>query len=102
MQQGKYVAKVIQNRLLGKATRPFAYLDKGKMATIGRARAVVDIPFLKLSGLIAWLIWSFIHVLFLINFKNKIIVLFEWAISFINNNKAVRLITGREKNPPSF
>ena len=94
MQQGRYAAKVVLERLRGHETRPFRYRDKGNLATIGRARAVADIKGLKLSGLIAWLTWLGVHLVYLIGFQNRLLVLIRWSFSFVTHGRGARLITG--------
>jgi NADH dehydrogenase len=94
MQGGVSVAKNIARSLRGEAHRPFHYRDKGNMATIGRARAIAEIAGLKLTGYVAWLTWLFIHVLFLIGFRNRIVVMLEWAWSYLTWQRGARLITG--------
>jgi NADH dehydrogenase len=96
MQGGSYVAKVIARRLAGKPeTAPFHYLDKGSLATIGRAAAVADMPGkIRLSGFIAWLAWSLIHVFFLIGFRNRFLVMFQWMWQWLTFQRGARLITG--------
>jgi NADH:ubiquinone reductase (H+-translocating) len=94
MQQGRYAAKVVLQRLRGHGTRPFRYRDKGNLATIGRARAVADIKGLKLSGLIAWLTWLGVHLVYLIGFQNRLLVLIRWSFSFVTHGRGARLITG--------
>lgn len=96
LQQGKYAGNVILNRETGKSGRPFRYVDKGTMATIGRAKAVADIRGFKLSGIAAWLMWSFIHIFFLIGFRNRFRVFAEWVWHYITFKRGVRLITERE------
>ncbi|HEY7426807.1 MAG TPA: NAD(P)/FAD-dependent oxidoreductase [Gemmataceae bacterium] len=96
MQQGRYVADLIQRRLRGTAPPPFHYHDRGTMATIGRASAVADLGWIRLSGTSAWLIWLFIHILFLIEFQNRVLVMFQWAWNYFTRNRAARLITGTE------
>jgi NADH dehydrogenase len=93
MQQGAYVAKTIQARFNGQTLPPFHYHDKGSMATIGRGRAVADIGWLKLWGYPAWWAWLFIHLLFLIAFDNRLMVLFQWAWNYLTRNRSARLIT---------
>lgn len=95
MQQGKYVAKVIRNELSHENRQPFKYVDKGTMATIGRAKAVADIKGLKFSGFPAWLIWCFVHILFLIGFRNRFKVFVEWIWFYFTFKRGVRLITNR-------
>jgi NADH dehydrogenase len=87
IQQGAYAARVIRDRLEGKETRPFKYLDKGNLATIGRGRAVADLPLLRLSGLPAWIVWLVVHIWYLIGFENRLVVLLRWAISFLSSGR---------------
>jgi NADH dehydrogenase len=94
MQQGRYVASVIQRRLQGQAVSPFRYTDRGTMATIGRAAAVAHVGFLRFNGMLAWLAWLFIHILFLIRFENRLLVLTQWAWNYFTRNRSARLITG--------
>jgi NADH dehydrogenase len=102
MQQGRFVADVIQKRIrLGTTDLhddPFAsrfvYRDKGSMATIGRAAAVAQVGPLSLSGYLAWLMWLFVHILFLIEFQNRVLVMMQWAWSYFTWNRSARLITG--------
>ncbi len=94
-QAGRYVAKLILKRLHGQpksGERPFKYMDKGSMATIGRASAIAVIGPLKLTGLLAWLAWSLIHVWFLIDFRSRVAVMFSWMWSFFTHHRAARLI----------
>lgn len=101
MQQGEYVAKRIAARLRGeKQDEPFKYWDKGSMATIGRAKAVAETGGLRLSGLIAWLAWLFIHILYLARFENRILVLFQWVFNYLTRGRAARLITGEMAEQP--
>lgn len=100
MQQGRYVAKLIQARLCGTTQPPFHYRDYGTMATIGRARAVAMIGPLRLSGFLAWLAWLFIHLLYIVEFQNRLLILFQWAWNYLTWNRAARLITC-EDSPPS-
>lgn len=97
VQQGKYAAKLIKKGIPKKERKPFSYFDKGTMATIGRAKAIAQIGKIKLSGFIAWLMWSFIHVMYLIGFRNKYKVMAEWIWFYIANRHGVRLITGKLK-----
>ena len=99
IQQGKYVAKIISENLVGKHKKKFVYRDRGTMATIGKAKAVAVIKGFKLSGLIAWLAWSFIHVLFLISFRNKLRVMSEWIWHYITNRPGIRLIIKYTEDP---
>ena len=97
IQQGRAAADNVLRRLSGQATRPFRYHDKGSMATIGRAAAVAVMGPLRLSGLPAWLAWLLVHIMFLIGFRNRFLVLFQWAWAYITWQRGARLITGRWK-----
>ena len=97
IQQGRYVAKVIQHRLRGKSLEPFHYFDQGTMATIGRAAAVADLRWVRLSGLPAWLVWLFIHLMYIVEFQNRLLVFLQWAWNYYTFSRSARLITG--KNP---
>ena len=94
IQMGRYAANTIRRDLRGQARRPFRYRDKGQLAVIGRGRAVADIGRLHFSGFTAWLAWIFVHIFFLIGFRNRIIVLMEWAWSYLTFQRGARLITG--------
>ena len=75
--------------------RPFRYLDKGNLATIGRGSAVCDLHLVKLSGRPAWLVWLFVHIYYLIGFQNRILVMMEWSLNFFTHGRGARLITRR-------
>jgi len=94
IQEGRYVAKAIQRTLQGKPREPFHYWDKGSLATIGRAAAVGQIGKLHISGFIAWLAWLFVHIYFLIGFRNRLLVMIQWAWSYVTYERGARLITG--------
>ena len=95
MQEGRYVARLITRRLRGKSPPgPFKYWDKGNMATIGRASAVVDLYWWRFSGWFAWLTWLFVHIMYLIQFQNRLLVLFQWFWNYLTRNRSARLITG--------
>ena len=94
-QEGAHAARNVLRRLRGEPLEPFRYRNYGNMATIGRGSAVADIGPVKASGLLAWLIWLFIHIFWLIGFRNRIAVLGEWAWSYVTFQRRVRLITGR-------
>ncbi len=97
IQMGEHVAYNLKRESLGKSRLPFSYLNKGIMATVGRGYAIAEIPGgLKLTGLIGWLAWLLIHILYLIGFKNRISVFIQWAWSFITFKRGARLITGTE------
>jgi NADH dehydrogenase len=93
IQGGRHVAKNIQRALQGVPPLPFKYFDKGSLATIGRGRAIGQIGRLHLRGLVAWLTWLFVHILFLIGFRNRFLVLFEWAWHYVTWGRGARLIT---------
>jgi NADH:ubiquinone reductase (H+-translocating) len=92
MQQGRYVAKAVRARLEGRSVSAFHYLDKGNLATIGRARAVADLHFLRLSGFPAWLTWLFVHLWYLIGFQNRLLVFVRWSFSFLTRGRGARVI----------
>jgi NADH:ubiquinone reductase (H+-translocating) len=92
MQQGRYVARLIRERLDGKTRPPFHYVDKGNLATIGRLKAVADIKGLRLSGFVAWATWLLVHLFYLIGFQNRLIVLVRWTFSFLTHGRGSRLI----------
>lgn len=95
IQAGKYAADLIRRDYRGRPRVPFRYRDKGQLAVIGRARAVADLHRLKASGFFAWLLWVFVHIFFLIGFRNRIIVMFEWAWSFVTFQRGARVVTGQ-------
>jgi NADH dehydrogenase len=94
MQEGRYAARVVRNRLRDRDTPPFRYHDKGNLATIGRSAAVADIKGLRLSGFVAWLLWLVVHLWYLVGFQNRILVFIRWSISFVSHGRGARLITG--------
>ena len=95
MQQGRFVARQIARDIEGQAREIFHYRDKGIMATIGRSRAVARIGNLRLSGYLAWLAWLGLHIVYLIDFRNRLLVLIDWAWSYFTYQRGSRLITGR-------
>jgi NADH:ubiquinone reductase (H+-translocating) len=95
IQMGEQVAKNIQLDLEGKPYVKFSYNDKGSMATIGRSAAIAQKGDLHLDGFIAWLAWLLVHIFFLIGFRNRFVVLFNWAWSYFTYQRGARLITGR-------
>lgn len=99
MQQGRYVSQLIVRRLRGKHLPPFHYHDYGTMATIGRAAAVVDFKRFRLSGYFAWLTWLFVHLMYIVEFENRLLVLTQWAWNYFTRNRAARLITGDDRLP---
>ena len=96
IQEGKYAARLIRRRLDGGAVKPFRYWDKGNLATIGRKSAVADFGFIHFSGPIAWLAWLFIHLMYLVGFENRVVVLIRWMYNYVTHNRGARLITGEE------
>jgi NADH dehydrogenase len=94
MQEGRTVARSIRSVIAGGAPLVFAYRDKGSMATIGRSRAIAEIGSIHLSGLIAWLAWLLVHLIYLIGFRNRLVVLITWAWSYVTYGRGARLITG--------
>jgi NADH dehydrogenase len=92
MQSGRLAAENVLATIDGRARRPFRYVDKGSMATIGRAKAVADVNGRRFAGFFAWLLWLFIHVLFLVDFRNRLAVLFEWAWAYLTWQRSSRVI----------
>ena len=92
IQQGKYLAKIIKSKTIKKDRKPFKYNDKGMMATVGRYKAIGKIGNIEVSGFLAWLFWSAIHILYLIGYRSKILVVIEWIFSYLFNKKGTRLI----------
>jgi NADH dehydrogenase len=101
MQMGDAAGLNIRLTMEGKPLREFRYIDKGSMATIGRSRAIAQLGKVKLTGFIAWMAWLLVHIFFLIGFRNRAIVLFNWAWSYFTYQRGARLITGRRLNPPN-
>ena len=96
-QQGKHAASNVARLISSENTTPFRYFDPGNMATIGRNAAIADFGFLRVSGYLGWLLWLFVHILFLIGFRNRLSVMVQWAASYLTYQRSVRLIT---RNPP--
>jgi NADH dehydrogenase len=93
MQQGRHAARAITARLEGRAFPAFRYKEKGNLATIGRAKAVAELPYLKTSGFVAWVLWIVVHIAYLIGFQNRLLVITRWAFSFFTHGRGARLIT---------
>jgi NADH dehydrogenase len=93
IQMGQYAARAIRRDLAGQPREPFSYWDKGQLAVIGRGQAVADIGRLHFGGFVAWFLWIFIHIFFLIGFRNRVIVLIEWAWAYLTYQRGARLIT---------
>ncbi len=103
MQEGRHAAENIIRSLEGQPPQRFYYWDKGTLATIGRNKAVADLNFVRFSGVLAWLAWLFVHVIFLVGFRNRVAVLLEWAWAYFSFSKGARLITRNfqaESRPP--
>ena len=104
MQQGRHAARNVLAMIDGRKPQRFHYWDKGSMATIGRNKAVADLRFIHVSGFPAWLVWLFVHIIFLVGFRNRLAVLLQWAWSYFTFNKGARLITRNfqsEARPPA-
>jgi NADH dehydrogenase len=99
IQMGEYTASVIEGDLAGRPRRAFRYWDKGQLAVIGRGQAVADIWKLHFGGFLAWMVWIFVHIFFLIGFRNRVLVLFQWAWSYFTYSRGARLITGEVPTP---
>jgi NADH dehydrogenase len=103
MQQGRFVGRTIRRDLKGQKRVPFHFVDKGQMATIGRSRAIVELGGLRLAGRLAWFLWLFIHIYYLTGFHNRLLVVMEWAWSYLTFGRGARLIVNKEwrfgKNP---
>ena len=103
MQQGRYVAKVLSRRLAGITTRtPFHYRDKGDLATVGRAFAIADLRRIRLSGFLAWLVWVVVHIAYLIGFRNRLLVLIQWAWSYLTFQPGAQIIPEEPASPRSI
>jgi NADH dehydrogenase len=100
IQQGHYAGTLIHNRLMGRRTPPFRYRDKGNLATIGRGEAVADLHVVRLSGPLAWWVWLFVHLWYLIGFRNRLLVTIQWSISFFTHGRGERVIGDMEAFEP--
>jgi len=98
IQEGKYAARLIQKRLEGKTLQSFSYNDKGQMVTVGRTSAVAQIGWLNLWGYSAWILWLLVHLLQLVEFENRLLVLIQWAWSYFTRNRSAGLITGKDND----
>jgi NADH dehydrogenase len=97
LQEGRYVASVIRNRVQGKSdSPPFRYIDKGNLATVGRAFAIAEFHGLKITGIVAWFLWLVVHIYYLIGFRNRLIVLIEWGWAYLSFQRGARLITSEK------
>jgi len=96
MQEGRYAANAIEARLRGATLAPFHYRDKGSLAVIGRSSAIAEIGRLRLHGYIAWLLWLFVHLMYIVEFSNRLIIFIRWGIQYVTFSRGARLITGPE------
>jgi NADH dehydrogenase len=96
IQSGRHAADNVRARLAGRRTRPFRYRDKGMLATIGRSSAVAHLAGLRVSGVFAWLLWALVHIAFLIGFRNRFVVLFEWTWLYFSKQRSARVILDRQ------
>ena len=96
MQQGQYIGRTILDELKGNPRHPFHFVDKGQMATIGRSKAILEIGSLKLNGWPAWVAWLAVHIYYLTGFKNRLLVVLQWAWSYLTFGRGARLIVGKE------
>jgi NADH dehydrogenase len=96
MQQGRYAAKLIAHRLADDVAPPFRYRDYGTMATIGRAAAVANLRWVRFGGLLAWLAWLLLHLMYIVEFENRLLVLLQWAWNYFSRNRSARLITAEQ------
>ncbi|NIM48158.1 MAG: FAD-dependent oxidoreductase [Gemmatimonadales bacterium] len=100
MQQGRYVGKAIRKRLRGQEVEPFRYRNMGQLATIGRAAAVADLPGIRISGFLAWILWLFVHLMYLVGFENRVLVFIQWAWNYFTWDRGTRIITGKHELGP--
>jgi NADH dehydrogenase len=102
MQQAQHVARIVSSEIRGRpARRPFRYFNWGNLATIGRASAVADFGWIRLKGWFAWVVWLFVHIMKLTGFRNRLLVLMQWAWAYVTYQRSIRLITGKETSPSS-
>jgi NADH dehydrogenase len=93
---GRHVARNIRRVLRGEQRTPFQYFNKGELATIGRHKAIADFGFFTVTGYAAWFFWLFVHILYLVGFRNRLVVLIQWGYMYLTYRRGVRLITGLE------
>jgi NADH dehydrogenase len=94
MAQGRYTAHLIMRKLRGQPVDPFHYFDKGNLATVGRNKAVAEFGNIHISGFLAWFVWVFVHLMYLVEFENRLLVFVEWVYNYLTRNRGARLITG--------
>jgi NADH dehydrogenase len=97
MAQGRYVARLIRRKLRGQPLEPFHYLDKGNLATVGRNKAVAQFGRVHIAGFLAWFVWVFVHLMYLVEFENRLLVFVEWVYNYVTRNRGARLITGTNR-----
>ena len=97
MQQGSYTARLIRDRLAGRVTPPFRYRSRGNLAVIGRAAAVADLGWLRFTGYPAWLLWLFVHIMYLVEFGNRLLVFVQWSHGYFTRKRGARLITEQDE-----
>jgi NADH dehydrogenase len=100
IQEGTFAGKMIFRDLLRQPRKTFHYRNKGDLATIGRSRAIADFGWLHITGRPAWFLWLFVHIMYLIGFRNRVVVLIEWAYAYFTKQAGVRLITDVERYKP--
>ncbi len=93
IQQGRYVASLLEQRLRGKDSPPFRYRSRGNLATIGRSAAVADFGRIRFSGHTAWFIWLFVHLMHIVQFENRLLIFMQWFWNYLTRNRSARLIT---------
>jgi NADH dehydrogenase len=98
MQQGRYAAALVMARLRGQEMPPFRYRNKGNLAVIGRAAGVADFGKLRFSGIVAWLLWLFVHLMYLAQFRNRLIVFIRWGFQYLMFDRGARLITEQNRS----
>ena len=99
MAQGRYVAHLVIRRLRGRPMARFHYFDKGNLATVGRNKAVAQFGTLHIAGFLAWFVWVFVHLMYLVEFENRLLVFVEWVYNYLTRNRGARLITGGRETP---
>jgi NADH dehydrogenase len=103
IQMGRQTARNLRRSLAGRPTEPFRYRDRGQLAAIGRSAAVAQLPWLRATGVLAWLLWAFVHITFLIGHRNRLVVMFEWAWLYVTHQRSARVMLdehGERKQPP--
>jgi NADH dehydrogenase len=96
MQQGRYLARTIIRDMKGEGRQPFRFVDKGQMATIGRSKAILEIGSFRLHGFPAWIAWLAVHIYYLAGFEHRLLIVLQWAWSYLTFGRGARLIVGKE------